>query len=650
MLNYYDGTNYEAVHPLPRLDYYHNVEAFIKKSWEMYVMTGNKNPGIRTLVSDSWERCRLRHSLVTGLQQAPVQLSYQRLRTLREKNGLLLKVAVPILKNLCLQFNIQGLIIALTDNDGAILHTEALTDTIRTFDRLNFSTGAIWSEAHCGTNAIGTALKSDAPVTIFSAEHYCEGWHHLVCTAVPIKDPYTQTALCVIDLTGHKELLGAHNFSVINATKTIIELSLEHEFRKCGTVYQVLEDNSKPIVIFNLEGEITRCNRLAQILFQIRVGMNFRIKFGLPPRGGSIDSMKTILPYTEDNKDWEIVITDHTLDHQILGGVAVFRSVCCRKIALKGHVKQEFLAFSSALKEVREMARRAAKFQFPVLITGRSGVGKERIAHFVHEQSPRKNQAFVPVNCGAISKDLIASELFGYLPGAFTGADPKGRKGKFVAADSGTLFLDEIAELPLDIQPYLLRILEEKKVYPLGADKAIPLNVRIITATNKNLEEEVAAGRFRVDLFYRLQVITLNIPDLKDRPEDILNLFQYFLQQQEEEHILVTPEAQQKLLAYPWPGNVRELKNAAEHAIFSLYSELQLLPKHLPIKIKEYEPMSFESPTDPENVSYSSILDKQQQLELIKSVIKQTGGNISRAATLLKLSRTTLYRKLRQGK
>src|SRR5699024_7973316 len=221
-----------------------------------------------------------------------------------------------------------------------------------------------------------------------------------------------------------------------------------------------------------------------------------------------------------------------------------------------------------------------------VLITGGSGVGKEVLVQAIHQASLRASQPFVAVNCGALPQELLASELFGHVAGAFTGAHPKGKKGKFVYANKGTLFLDEIGELPPDAQAYLLRVLEEREVTPLGGNKSIPIDVNVISATNRNLLEEVEKGNFREDLYYRIHVLHLPIPSLKERSGDVVHLIEHFLQQMNMTQYSFTDDALEALREYDWPGNIRQLKNVINQAMLNDNDEvIDVEDLHCEIKI-----------------------------------------------------------------
>src|SRR5699024_6543855 len=238
--------------------------------------------------------------------------------------------------------------------------------------------------------------------------------------------------------------------------------------------------------------------------------------------------------------------------------------------------KSGFIALAPNMLKIKQMINRIAQFNTTILITGESGVGKGVITKTIHEQSNRKDQPFIHINCGAIPESLIESELFGYEKGAFTGAQKDGRIGLIEQADKGILFLDEIAEMPLHLQVKLLKVLQERQFYRLGGSEIVKVDIRIIAATNQNLEELVEQGMFREDLYYRLNVVPINIPPLRTRPEDITYLIDYFFKQFNEKYGLsayLSLEAENALHRYKWPGNVRELENLIERLVIMSENE-----------------------------------------------------------------------------
>lgn len=309
----------------------------------------------------------------------------------------------------------------------------------------------------------------------------------------------------------------------------------------------------------------------------------------------------------------------------------------------------ELLGESPALLKVKEQISRIAGLDTSVLISGESGTGKELVARALHRQSRRNEGPFVAINCAALPETLLESELFGHVRGAFTDAR-ENRKGLFVEASGGTLLLDEIADLPLSLQPKLLRVLEDHKIRPLGSSEEIDCDVRILAASHHDMDEAVKQGRFRNDLFYRLNVIQLNLPPLRERGNDILLLTLSFIQQLSQRFgKSVTGLAQPAaacLLAYPWPGNVRELRNIIERALALSCHDLITL-EDLPEQILHPD---GDSPLPPSLVDPGTILPlEEMERRYIHQVLEQLDGNRTLAARLLGVDRKTLYRKLKES-
>jgi transcriptional regulator with PAS, ATPase and Fis domain len=296
------------------------------------------------------------------------------------------------------------------------------------------------------------------------------------------------------------------------------------------------------------------------------------------------------------------------------------------------------------LIKIIDYAKKIADSRSTILITGESGTGKEVFAQSIHNYSDRKDMSFIAVNCGAIPRNLIESELFGYEEGAFTGAKRGGYSGKFETSDGGTIFLDEIGEMPLDMQIRLLRVIEEGIINRVGSSKQIPVNVRIIAATNKNLEREVEKGNFRNDLFYRLNVLPLYLIPLRERKDDIPVLLEYFMNKTSKHlnkrKVEIPEQYIEKLIDYNWPGNIRELENIVELIInYESFEALEMLDD---IKNKCNEEIGM--------VNLNSIEVSLEDLEKkhIKNVLDRFQGNVSLAAKALGIGRNTLYRKIKQ--
>jgi two-component system, NtrC family, response regulator AtoC len=332
--------------------------------------------------------------------------------------------------------------------------------------------------------------------------------------------------------------------------------------------------------------------------------------------------------------------------------------------ALKQRIQKNFgfesiLGNSDKMKAVFETIKQIAPTRANVLIEGESGTGKELVANAIHNISPRKNGPFIPVHCAALAKTLLESELFGHEKGAFTGAISQ-KEGKFERANGGTLFLDEISEVDLDIQVKLLRFLEKWEFERVGGSRLLQVDLRLITATNKELSKLVAEGRFREDLYYRLRVVNIKLPPLRERKSDIPILIKAFMtefaSQNNKRVASVSPEAMQVLTEYPWPGNVRELKNAIESAIVFARSDTITL-SDLPLQLKGNAVEGIAGSTSPSGTAGKSpvLLPAGTSLQdaekmLIEETLRNAGFNISRASRVLNISRRTLHRKINEYK
>ncbi len=335
------------------------------------------------------------------------------------------------------------------------------------------------------------------------------------------------------------------------------------------------------------------------------------------------------------------------------GSVVVFRDVT-ELMHLKEDLARRYrlhniVGKSKVMQEIFRLIEEVADSDATVLIEGESGTGKELVARAIHHQSPRRDGPFVAVNCSALAEGVLESELFGHVEGAFTGA-MRDKRGRFEAATDGTIFLDEIGDVAAGIQVKLLRVLQERIIERVGSEESIHVDLRVIAATNRPLVDLVAEGRFRQDLFYRLRVVPIQLPPLRERRDDIPLLAQHFVDKFREETGRpieeIGPEALTLMLDYPWPGNVRELENAVEYAFVKSRGG-QILPAHLPPELNRAEPMvalpedlacPIAPPAEPED----------DARELLRRTLDATGWNVARAARRLDISRTTIYERIRR--
>ncbi|NOX32225.1 MAG: PAS domain-containing protein [Deltaproteobacteria bacterium] len=419
------------------------------------------------------------------------------------------------------------------------------------------------------------------------------------------------------------------------------------------------------ITVFNREAE-----RITGYLKEEVIGKDCHTVFQAPFCGGkcSFCDGNPLFPFgtkeyplniiTKDGSARQLEMTVSAIisnDDVFKGVLASFRDVTeSFNLSLKAENLSNFAGIigkDKAMQDIFRQIRDVAMYNYPVHISGDTGTGKERVAYAIHDISSYGTGAFVPVNCGAIPEGIVESELFGHVKGAFSGAI-KERKGRFELADKGTLLLDEVAELPLKTQVKLLRFLQEGSFEKVGGEKKVTVDVRIISSTNKNLKEEVKAGRFREDLFYRLNVIPIHLPPLRERKSDIPLLALHFLKEAEQESPNTVPglarESLAVMLDYHWPGNVRELKNVIQFSVVRSRGN-KILPSDLPREIaqdKDIRPLVAEKYPSQEVMPARGKLD----IESVKAAIKQTGGNKSKAARVLGVGRATLYRFLARNK
>jgi sigma-54 dependent transcriptional regulator, acetoin dehydrogenase operon transcriptional activator AcoR len=547
----------------------------------------------------------------------------------------------------------SGFIVMLSDERGYIVDIIGENRTMANAAKYHLSIGASWAEEKVGTNGIGTALTIKKPIQISGAEHYCKRNHFWSCSAAPIFDG-NGNIMGVLQISGpsfnnHLHTLGL----VVSAVESIsnqIQLqqyNMELNLHK-NRMHNILHITSDGIIVTDKKGAIIQVNPAAE---EILVKKEREIR-GRPVTEFT-DRVKVIQ---------ETLIKDDF--ENISGGIHLIHSHCNIKKFTNENASASFqfeniIGENAQIKKTIELGKIAAKSISHVLLQGESGTGKEVFAQAIHYESSRRNKPFVAVNCGAIPRELIGSELFGFEGGSFTGAKQGGKQGKFELASGGTLFLDEIGEMPLEQQVALLRVLQDQQITRIGGEKNIKVDTRIICATNKNLRLEVTKGNFREDLFYRLNVISINLPPLRERKEDILLLFDLFMKNSCKKLKINFPTIDQKIMPYfqqyDWPGNVRELQNIVER-ILNLANGARICIEHLPDEMlhpHQVEPplvnwTHFEIETNSmEKQKIRELLDKQEQ-KYVMGMLIAANGNISQVARDMGISRNTLYKKLKR--
>jgi len=599
-------------------------------------------PQVRQMIWDSWRR-----SVAAGIDPADSAYRFvaaDALAATLANHRVLIAAAAQVMHGL-LAYNPRGHI-NLTDADGTTLYFCGLDIT---------PVGSRLLESVQGTNCTGLALAQDHLVYVLAEENFAVGLRQrrMHCAAAPIKNAQGQT-LAMLTLTAEPGWFHFHTLGTVQAAAEAVsrQMALQALLQEQQTVLEVLNEG---LVVLDERGCIKAINRYARQLFNVGLDV-----LGSPlQRLGRSELSDARLQGGESVRDLDC--TFRLPDRSQLaclvsvcpleqGGVIVsvrenrrIREITRRIVGTQARYTFETIQGTSrAIQDALHLGRIASRSDSTTLILGESGTGKELFAQAIHNGSERCNGPFVAVNCGAIPRDLVQSELFGHIEGAFTGSARGGSAGKFELADGGTIFLDEIGDMAFDAQVSLLRVLQEGEVTRVGAKHSRPVDVRIIAATHRNLSQAVAEGAFREDLYYRLNVLNITVPPLRMRRDDIPLLARYFLQRCARSLRKplqgFAPDALALLSAHGWPGNVRELENAIERATNLAMGEW-IQPGDLPLDAR---PRATASP---------SVLQPTQELSshemhAIVTALTVTGGNIRLAAQQLKVSRGGLYNKM----
>lgn len=666
--------------PAPALHALVDGETATMKAWEDFVSGSRRdNLPVRDVVIRSWARCQ--SFLVDARADAAPVIGCDHIEALRRDNRDLLQAAASTLAEAADLLAGTRTVMLITDSNGVVLEAAGDRATLNMARDISLACGGQWGETFAGTNGIGTALASKQPVLVQAAEHYCAGIKGWSCAGAPIHDPVDGSVVGLLDISGLKQSFSgqALALAVVAARQVEWNLARQTEAEHVRLLEACLEDSQKHVgeglVALDARGRLLYASRKAAHLLKASFGsdlpqLNRGTKLPIPGIGsGTGDGAGCRLPVPAD---W---VRPLILDGERRGTLLVIPAAASGRPSAgrravpdeSDHSRSRFadiVGESDSLRMVIGQGERLAPLPVPILIEGETGVGKELFARAIHGHSAAAGGPFVPFNCGAVSREMLGSELFGYVRGAFTGAAAEGRTGRFELADGGTLCLDEIGELPLDLQPYLLRVLEEGVLYRIGDNVPRRVSVRLLAMTNRNLRQEVVAGRFRRDLYHRLAVTALRVPPLRDRHGDIPRLISHFngllAQRHSRAPVRFTAAALDLLQRYDWPGNVRELRNAVERAVLLSTSgsiDIDDLPDELRdacgCVVADGWPL-LGSPTPPIVASGGDVstpaamaLTATEQ-RTIKDVIAATGGNLSDAASVLGISRSTLYRKMSQ--
>ncbi len=615
----------------------------MSEMWVDFIKRTNRPWDVNSIICSSWQRCRDNELNFEKVTKNEV-LAPSQLRERLDAQDSLVAAASVVLPFLVRFLKRKRYIILLCDGDGYILKSLGNPPFLTKAQTVHLSPGANWREDVKGTNAIGTSLAEKRPVQVIGWEHYVRENHFLNCWATPICDANGEP-MGILDISGETGVEDERLAEIVLMGGKMIEqnlqmLELQNNFRFCQEGIKIAGEMLREgFVTINSDGEISNINEIGSwLLGQKREDVIGRSASEVFCSGRRLLVENKSLPLQVDtsclpaNSRFSRITDEHG---SFLGTVGVLQPGDLHA----ARSETFWIGRSELTRKVFAQAAKAAISLSTVLILGESGTGKEVLARYIHNMSGHKKGPFIAINCAAIPATLIESELFGYAEGSFTGAKKGGHPGKFELAQDGTIFFDEIGDMPIHVQASLLRVLQEKEICRLGDTKTRKVNARIIAATNKELKTLVDEGKFRLDLYYRLKVVTLDLPPLRHRKEDILDLVPHFVikasSAQGKRPVAISDEVYSRLLTYDWPGNIRELENCIEGMV-AMSDAAILTDEDLPREIRE---------TVCEKVQDEFILTRHTR-EAILQALSQTRGKIAPAARILGIGRTTLYRKL----
>jgi len=589
---------------------------------------------------------------------------------------MLIETAVPFINKYYTVLSTSDYYIILTDETGTILFTLGEPGEANAFYAINARPGANWSEQTIGTTAHALSITLGKPVQLAGPCNYCMVLQDNISSSTPIIDETGDIigTLVVVQMTANRNInkTQIHSLGWVISMGYAIEDELQLRTRNYdlkavnNTLQAILSAVDEGFITLNTDGIITHINKeaaktLGKSIPEIENKhfteyMSNRIPFDkVLQTGKPIHDYETTI--ANGNSEVQYLISIEPIQNdtgEILVGtvIRISRSEKVNRLVTHRGGSEATYTFKSIIgkgKAINKTIEDAIKFsQIPagILLTGESGTGKELFAQAIHNHA-RPDGPFVALNCASIPRNLIESELFGYEAGSFTGAERKGRPGKIELANGGTLLLDEIGDMPIEIQPVLLRCLQDKKVMRLGGNHYIPVNFRVIAATNKDLYQMVQEKQFREDLYFRLAIFKIIIPPLRARDDDIILLTQYFVEQISQRMGLIAPELSKEVLTkiknYSWPGNIRQLENAMVYAVNMAQNGLITI-NNLPDEIIN----DYNSNNDMDSISNRLLSMVEIEKKAIENTLMYTGNNVADTADILGIGKTTLYRKFKE--
>ena len=629
------------------------------------------------IIHASWSRCVSEHRLDPTRMQEAVILPHAQLREHQEQLEVFLRIARHGLEALYRQVAGLGYCVLLTDARGVTV--DFLGDLVfePSLRRAGLYLGADWSEHHAGTCGVGTCIATGQALMVHLDDHFDATHIPLTCTASPVFDDQGRMK-AVLDISAlssptgkesqHLALQMVKMYAAHVENASFLQRYRAHWVLRMSPAPEFLDVNPDYLLALDDAGCILGHNRQAQLLLERASGLG-TLASGLAPSGligrplssvlniSACDLGRYLAGLPVDQR--AVTLPGSTEMLFLLASPPPMRFASApASVAPRAAVPAPLAALSAGdptMDHITERAGRLVNSPINILLTGETGSGKERFARALHDSSERRRQPFVAVNCAAIPETLIESELFGHLPGSFSGAHARGKRGLIQEANGGTLFLDEIGDMPLPLQGRLLRVLAEREILPVGATRPIAVNLRVVAATHCNLVAAVQAGRFRDDLYYRLNGVHFHLPALRER-RDLKALIDQ-LCARDEPAVALSEEARAVLLRHDWPGNVRELCNVLDcaralcrNALVGLEDLPEYLvrrpPGHLTALWAPAElpaPPAEVAPPAPARASVAAAPDPAAAL---REALRQSGWNVSEAARRLGVSRMTLYRRM----
>ncbi|WP_254488362.1 sigma-54-dependent Fis family transcriptional regulator [Bacillus thuringiensis] len=610
---------------------------FYLHAWKKFINEGVLDSNrINERISESWHRCK-QANVNPHMNKGQKILSSNFFQDQKKKSEIFLDIAIPQIQNMRKTIDELQMMALLIDPDGYVLSLSGNKQTLKRAKHINFIEGVKWTEAAVGTNAIGTALEIEEAIMISGTEHYSVVSHNWSCAAAPIHNDDGKL-IGVLDFSCPIEFSHPYMLGMVTSIAHAIEreCSIRVHQNELHLIHRFLDviDSDEQVVICNHRDVIVSASKSVRE----RINNWSRMKLEELMHHG-LETKLEIPVYSNERMIGKCMYLKENEQMNTYSALTFIKGITFPGVTGTSR------AFQHTLEEIKLVSPTDAS----VYVCGETGVGKEYVARAIHENSPRKDGPFIAVNCGSLPKELIESELFGYAEGAFTGARRQGYKGKFEQANGGTLFLDEIGEVPPEMQVALLRVLQERTITPIGSSKEVPVNIRIITATHKDLLRLVEEGKFRQDLYYRLHVYPLYVPSLIERKEDIPYFIQHFCERKNW-NVVFPKSICNQFLQHTWPGNIRELVNALER-IYILSQGREICEKQVALLIQTMMGNQQQLELQVENKTEHTLNFREKiQRDSMIEALQKTNGNVSLAAKLLDVPRSTFYKRMQKYK